>query len=89
MWKPFHVRFEQLITRMTDHQRIFEAELHISDGQMLNWLYDGQGGLADLYSALPTKLSSQLIADRRERAETQAGKCTITLLAMELKFITP
>jgi hypothetical protein len=89
MWKPFHVRFEQLITRITDHQRIFEAELHISDGKILNQLHDVQEGLTGLYSALQTKLNSQLIADRRERAETQAGKCTITLLAMELKLITP
>jgi hypothetical protein len=74
---------------MTDHRRIFEAELHISDGKILNRLYDGQGELTSLYSALQTKLNSLLIADRGERVETQAGKCTIALLAMELNLITP
>lgn len=76
-WKPFHVRFEQLLARMTDHERIFRAELDISDGKMLNRIVDSQRQLSGLYSALQEKLNTHLTADSRIHGNTQAGQCTI------------
>ncbi|KAJ9157792.1 hypothetical protein NKR23_g567 [Pleurostoma richardsiae] len=58
LWRPFEVRFGDLVERMKRHDAIFRREMMVQDSKMLNNLGQGYESLNSMYKRLQESISN-------------------------------